>query len=121
MHRIYVQFAIYLNGENISIRRFSSASPKSFEQVHCLAEMLFYYLLVLLLNALKPEKNCIRIGNLSVRATCGNLTVEIINIHGVLPVSKQEISDLLEEEGVLPNLIHVIVNYLLSKNSEGQP
>ena len=121
MHRIYVQFAIYLNGENISNRRFSSASPKSFEQVHCLAEMLFYYLLVLLLNALKPEKNCIRIGNLSVRATCGNLTVEIINVHGVLPVSKQEILDLLEENGALPNLAHFVVNYLLSKNSEERP
>ena len=74
MHRIYVQFAIYLNGENISNRRFSSASPKSFEQVHCLAEMLFCYLL-----------------------------------------------DLLEENGALPNLAHVVVNYLLSKNSEERP
>lgn len=121
MHRIYIQFAISLNGKRISGHQFSSGFPTSFEQVHCLAEMLFYYLLVLLLDAVKPKKNCIQIGNLSVQATCGNLTIKIIDIHGVLPVNKQEISDLLEENEALQNLAHIILNYLLSKNSEERP
>lgn len=121
MHRIYIQFAISLNGKRISGCQFSSEFPTSFEQVHCLAEILFYYLLVLLLDAIKPKKNCIQIGNLSIQATCGKLTIKIIDIHGVLPVNKQEISDLLEKNKALQNLAHIVLNYSLSKNGEGQP
>lgn len=120
MHRIYIQFSIFLNGEKISGGQFSSGLPTNFDKVNSLVKKLFYYLLALLLD-ISELKNCVQIGSLSVQATCDNLTIKIFDVQGILPVNRQEITDLLEQNNVSPKIGKLILNYLLSKNSEGQP
>jgi len=109
-----------MNGKNIQGSQFSSELPTNSKQLNRITKILFHYLLALLLNIFEPKKNRIQIGNLSVQATCDNSTFVVLDVHGVLPVNKQEVTDMLEQNNVSKKLAYIVINYLLSQHSEEQ-